>query len=116
MVDDLAGVFAFAGHWQEHRHDLPYEIDGVVAKVDDLAQRLQLGFTSRRRAGPLPSSFHQRNAPRSCATSRSRSVEPGARLRSPCWIRCSSVAPRCGWRRCTTRIRYASKMCAPATR
>ena len=47
VVGDVAGVFAFAGHWQEHRHTLPYEIDGVVAKVDELAQRVQLGFTSR---------------------------------------------------------------------
>jgi DNA ligase (NAD+) len=47
VVDDLAAVFAFAGHWQEHRHDLPYEIDGAVAKVDHLAQRELLGFTSR---------------------------------------------------------------------
>lgn len=34
-------------HWQDHRHDLDYEIDGVVIKVDDLEQRDQLGFTSR---------------------------------------------------------------------
>ncbi len=47
VVDDVAGVFGFAAHWQQHRHTLPYEIDGVVAKVDELAQRLQLGFTSR---------------------------------------------------------------------
>ncbi len=47
VVDDVAGVFDFAGHWQEHRHTLPYEIDGVVAKVDELEQRLRLGFTSR---------------------------------------------------------------------
>ena len=47
VVNDLAGVYAFAGHWQEHRHGLPYEIDGVVAKVDHLAQRDLLGFTSR---------------------------------------------------------------------
>jgi DNA ligase (NAD+) len=47
VVDDLAGVYAFAGNWQEHRHDLGYEIDGVVAKVDELAQRELLGFTSR---------------------------------------------------------------------
>ena len=46
-VDDLAGVYAFAAHWQEHRHDLPYEIDGAVAKVDQLALRELLGFTSR---------------------------------------------------------------------
>ena len=47
LVDDLAGVYSFAAHWQEHRHDLPYEIDGAVAKVDQLALREQLGFTSR---------------------------------------------------------------------
>src|SRR3954462_3046518 len=47
VVDDLPGVYSFAGHWQEHRHDLGYEIDGVVAKVDELAQRELLGFTSR---------------------------------------------------------------------
>jgi DNA ligase (NAD+) len=41
--DDL---FAYCRHWEEHRHDLDYEIDGVVVKVDDLATRLQLGFTS----------------------------------------------------------------------
>lgn len=34
-------------HWQQHRHDLDYEIDGVVIKVDDLNQRDVLGFTSR---------------------------------------------------------------------
>jgi DNA ligase (NAD+) len=34
-------------HWQDHRHDLDYEIDGVVIKVDDLDQRDVLGFTSR---------------------------------------------------------------------
>ncbi len=47
VVDDLVGVYTFAAHWREHRHDLPYEIDGAVAKVDDLAQRELLGFTSR---------------------------------------------------------------------
>jgi DNA ligase (NAD+) len=47
VVDDLAGVYDFAQHWQNHRHDLAYEIDGAVAKVDDLGQREVLGFTSR---------------------------------------------------------------------
>jgi DNA ligase (NAD+) len=30
-----------------HRHDLTYDIDGVVVKIDDLAERERLGFTSR---------------------------------------------------------------------
>lgn len=47
VVDSLAEVLAFCDHWQQHRHDLPYEIDGVVVKVDDLEQRTRLGFTSR---------------------------------------------------------------------
>ena len=47
LVDSLQGVVDFCRHWREHRHDLPYEIDGVVVKVDDLDQRERLGFTSR---------------------------------------------------------------------
>ena len=49
-VTTLAGldeVYDFCRHWLEHRHDLDYEIDGVVVKVDDLAQRLELGSTSK---------------------------------------------------------------------
>jgi DNA ligase (NAD+) len=42
----LDDVFAFCQHWLEHRHDLAYEIDGVVIKVDDLRQREELGATS----------------------------------------------------------------------
>ena len=36
-----------ASHWLEHRHDLDYEIDGAVVKVDDLALRGELGSTSK---------------------------------------------------------------------
>ncbi len=45
--ESIDQVLAHCLHWQEHRHDLGYEIDGVVVKVDDLAQQEQLGFTSR---------------------------------------------------------------------
>jgi DNA ligase (NAD+) len=40
-------VLAYSLHWQQHRHDLDYEIDGAVVKVDDLARRELLGFTSK---------------------------------------------------------------------
>ena len=40
-------VVSHCAYWQEHRHDLDYEIDGVVVKVDDAAQRDRLGVTSR---------------------------------------------------------------------
>ncbi len=47
MVDSIDAVIALCADRQQHRHDLGYEIDGVVIKVDDLAQRRALGFTSR---------------------------------------------------------------------
>jgi DNA ligase (NAD+) len=40
-------VLDYCVHWQQHRHDLDYEIDGVVVKVDDLARRQLLGSTSK---------------------------------------------------------------------
>ncbi len=46
-LSDLGDVHQFCRHWQDHRHDLDYEIDGVVVKVDDLARRGELGVTSK---------------------------------------------------------------------
>jgi DNA ligase (NAD+) len=43
----LDEVEAFCLDWQAHRHDLDYEIDGVVVKVDDLARREALGSTAK---------------------------------------------------------------------
>lgn len=45
--DTFDEVVGFCHRWQEERHLLPYEIDGVVVKIDDLVQREQLGFTAR---------------------------------------------------------------------
>ncbi len=40
-------VLEFVEHWDTHRHDLPYETDGVVIKVNSLQQQDELGFTSK---------------------------------------------------------------------
>ena len=45
--DTVEAVAAHCRHWEAHRHDLGYEIDGVVVKVDDVDQRARLGSTSR---------------------------------------------------------------------
>jgi DNA ligase (NAD+) len=47
LVEGLNGVLEFCARWEEHRHDLDYEIDGVVVKVDDLDLQRELGSTSR---------------------------------------------------------------------
>jgi DNA ligase (NAD+) len=45
-VEGVDEVFGFCTHWRDHRHDLDYEIDGVVVKVDDLELQRGLGATS----------------------------------------------------------------------
>ena len=46
-LESLDAVYDFCTHWQEQRHDVPYEIDGVVVKVDSIAQQEELGYTSK---------------------------------------------------------------------
>ena len=47
VVPDMDGVREYIAYYGEHRHDPPYEIDGVVVKVDQIALQGQLGSTSR---------------------------------------------------------------------
>ncbi len=42
-----AEVEKFIKFYEEHRHDVEHEIDGVVIKVDSISEQQQLGFTSR---------------------------------------------------------------------
>ena len=47
IVSTLEEVEAFVANWAEHRHDLEYEIDGVVVKVDASGLQDELGRTSK---------------------------------------------------------------------
>jgi len=40
-------VIEFINYWDVHRHDLPYETDGVVVKVNSLNQQDELGYTAK---------------------------------------------------------------------
>ena len=42
-----AEVLEFIAYYNEHRHDVEHEIDGVVIKVDSISDQRALGFTSR---------------------------------------------------------------------
>jgi DNA ligase (NAD+) len=47
LVNSLEEVFEFINHWDMHRHDLPYETDGVVIKVNSFQQQEELGYTAK---------------------------------------------------------------------
>ncbi|XMO86687.1 NAD-dependent DNA ligase LigA [Algibacter sp. AS12] len=47
LVNSIDGVFEFIEYWDVHRHDLPYETDGVVIKVNNLQQQDELGYTAK---------------------------------------------------------------------
>ena len=47
VVTTREDVEKFIAHYNEHRHDVEHEIDGIVIKVDAIASQQALGFTSR---------------------------------------------------------------------
>ena len=47
LAHNLDEVFQFIDYWDQHRHNLPYETDGVVIKVNDFNYQSELGFTAK---------------------------------------------------------------------
>ena len=47
LAPKIEEVIQFITHWEKERTNLPYEIDGVVVKVNDIAQQDELGYTSK---------------------------------------------------------------------
>ena len=47
LASSIDEVFHFVNEWDQKRHDLPYETDGVVIKVNNLQQQEELGYTAK---------------------------------------------------------------------
>ena len=47
LCRSLDEVKQFITYWDEHRHELPFEIDGIVLKVNSIKQHSQLGYTAK---------------------------------------------------------------------
>ena len=47
LAKSIDEVFDFVNTWDAKRHDLPYETDGVVIKVNNLQQQEELGYTAK---------------------------------------------------------------------
>ena len=46
-VKDVSGILSFIDYWDEARKVLPFEIDGIVIKVNSYAQQEELGYTAK---------------------------------------------------------------------
>ncbi|MFZ6051373.1 NAD-dependent DNA ligase LigA [Halocola ammonii] len=47
LVKDIKGIQEFIDYWAEKRHELPFEIDGIVVKVNDYRMQDELGMTAK---------------------------------------------------------------------
>ena len=47
LCKNIDEVLSFIHEWTEKRNTLPYEIDGIVIKVNDIEQQRELGFTAK---------------------------------------------------------------------
>lgn len=47
LCKNLDEIKEFITYWDQHRHELPFEIDGIVLKVNSLQQQRQLGYTAK---------------------------------------------------------------------
>ena len=47
LAHNMEEVFQYIAYWDVHRHNLPYETDGVVIKVNSFQHQDELGFTAK---------------------------------------------------------------------
>ena len=47
LANNIKEVIDYINYWTENRNTLPYEIDGIVIKLDDINSQNKLGFTAR---------------------------------------------------------------------
>jgi DNA ligase (NAD+) len=70
LCKNITEVVAFCDDWQAHRDEYPYELDGMVVKVNSLALQAQCGYTSHHPRWAIAFKFKARQA-----TTRLRDVE-----------------------------------------
>ncbi len=83
---DIEELVAFCKEWEEKRDGLPYEIDGVVAKVDAIAQQQRLGWRHKAPRWAIAFKFPARQAETvvediGVSVGRTGTLTPGAMFR-----------------------------------
>ena len=62
LCDGIDALISFCKNWEARRDELPYEIDGVVVKVDSIAQQRALGWTAKAPRWAIAFKFPPRQA------------------------------------------------------
>jgi len=62
IYEDIDGVIDYCREWFDKRDDLPYDTDGIVVKVNSLAQQQELGFTTKSPRWAISCKFPARQA------------------------------------------------------
>ncbi|MDP4200052.1 MAG: NAD-dependent DNA ligase LigA [Bacteroidota bacterium] len=62
VVSGTEGIMEFAMHWQEHREELPFDIDGAVIKVNSLTEQDQIGFVAKSPRWAIAYKFETKQA------------------------------------------------------
>ncbi|HET6400041.1 MAG TPA: NAD-dependent DNA ligase LigA [Candidatus Kapabacteria bacterium] len=62
IVKDTESIMQFAMHWQDHREELPFEIDGAVIKVNSLAEQERIGFVAKSPRWAIAYKFETKQA------------------------------------------------------
>jgi DNA ligase (NAD+) len=78
LCHSLDEVLDFCRHWEAHRDDLAYEIDGVVVKVNDVDLQEALGYTSKSPRWAIAVKFKARQATTKVANIRVQVGRTGA--------------------------------------
>lgn len=65
---NLQGILNFIHQWDEGRDKLPYDIDGIVLKIDDYGQREELGFTAKNPRWAISYKYKPKSAQTSLET------------------------------------------------
>jgi len=62
LVTNTEGIMQFAMHWQDHREELPFQIDGVVIKVNSLNEQERVGFVAKSPRWAIAYKFETKQA------------------------------------------------------
>lgn len=86
LVQNVEELREFCRKWEERRDSLPYEIDGIVAKVDSVGQQQALGWTAKAPRWAIAFKFPARQAETTLEgievqVGRTGALTPVARLR-----------------------------------